>query len=160
MKYDDATWHHGGTVREGLAQENAATHIGIFLAWAFERGFAGRLHVANSPSELEAVRQRRMTGRDYLLSRCKGKLTDKELNDVANAFAAAYYEAGYAADWEAFVQARRYGSSYRAPDTWRTFDTMARVLNYRFRQWGDGVREWSPLPSSVLRRRQRWWMPW
>lgn len=159
MKYDEASWHYGG-VPEGLARENGATHIGIFLAWAVHRGLASGLHAARSASEIEAVRQRKMTGRDFLLSCRDGKLTDKDLSGVGNAFAAAYYEEGYTADWEAFVRTRRYVSPYHAPDTWQTFDAVAPVLDYRFQQWKEGVRRWAPLPPAILTGRRRWRRFW
>lgn len=160
MKYDDASWHTGEGLPEGLAKENGATHIGIFLAWAFHRGLAGRLHTERMSARVEDVRQRRITGRDFLLASCNGQLTDKDLNAVGKAFAGAYYEAGYTADWETFVASRRYASSYHAPDTWETFEAMARVLDHRLQQWRDGARTWPPLPPAVLGPRRRWWMPW
>jgi len=30
-KYDDASWHYGGEYPENISEENASTHIGMFL---------------------------------------------------------------------------------------------------------------------------------
>jgi hypothetical protein len=35
MKYDDASWHFGGEFPKDLPEEAAATHTGMFVAWAF-----------------------------------------------------------------------------------------------------------------------------
>ncbi len=44
MAYDRADWHYGGDFPEGLAPECSGTHIGMFLAWAIQRGLEGELH--------------------------------------------------------------------------------------------------------------------
>jgi hypothetical protein len=37
-KLDDVSWHLGSdSFPDGLPEENAATHIGCFVAWAIKR---------------------------------------------------------------------------------------------------------------------------
>lgn len=42
MAYDRIDWHSGGDYPAGLPEENGGIHIGMFLAWAFGQGMAGR----------------------------------------------------------------------------------------------------------------------
>ncbi|MEO6951819.1 MAG: hypothetical protein ABI321_08390 [Polyangia bacterium] len=62
--------------------EKACRHMGLFLAWAMERGFASDDHEgedASSPTE-------------YFIGACDTKLTNEDLNDEGNAFVEAAYE--------------------------------------------------------------------
>lgn len=156
MKYDDASWHAGGEFPKELKPEDAATHIGMFIAWALQHDLASERHLTKNAEAVAAVRDRRMTGRDFVLQHGDGKFTSNELNTPGNAFAAAYYEKGYMADWQAFAAARGFDSDYHVPDTWATFDDVARVLDLRFSEWQKGDVNWTPLPASILRKR-RWW---
>ena len=61
MIYDDATWHHGDHFPRDLPPEAAATHSGLFLAWALFTGLGGDHHRVDSPDELEHLRARKLT---------------------------------------------------------------------------------------------------
>src|SRR5262245_43945896 len=91
MSYDRADWHSGGDFPSDLPPENGGTHIGMFLAWAIMNGLEGELHREDSEAELQAVRSRRMTGRDFLFRACDGKFWDEDLNEEGNMFARYYY---------------------------------------------------------------------
>lgn len=158
MKYDDASWHTGGEFPKDLQPEDAATHIGMFVAWALHHGLASSLHLKDDADAVAAVQERRLTGRQFVLDHCDGKFTNNELNKPGNAFAAAYYEKGYMTDWQTFAAARGVTSDYHVPDTWATFDDVSRILDLRFAEWQAGNVEFAPLPASLLRKRG-WW-PW
>ncbi|MEM7609943.1 MAG: hypothetical protein AAF411_31740, partial [Myxococcota bacterium] len=91
MKYDDSTWHSDGDFPADSPARFGGTHIGLFLRWCFEQGWASALHVERAPADVEAVIGGTMTGTDFLFRYCDGKLTDEDLNDEGNAFAAVYY---------------------------------------------------------------------
>lgn len=156
MKYDDAAWHAGSEFPTDIQADAAATHIGMFVAWAFQHGFASARHLKANADAVAAVQERRMTGRDFVLAHGGGQLADTDLNERGNAFAAAYYEKGFMADWQAFAQAHGLASDYHAPDTWATFGDVQRMLDQRFAEWERGVVNFEPLPRAVLRTR-RWW---
>lgn len=156
MKYDDAVWHSGGEFPKELQPDDAATHIGMFVAWALQHGFASDRHLKKDADAVGAVRERRMTGRQFVLAHCDAKFSDTDLNTPGNAFTDAYYEKGYMADWQAFAAARGFDSDYHAPDTWDTFDDLARILDLRFSEWQSGNLSYAPLPATLLRKR-RWW---
>ena len=137
MSIDRADWHYGGEYPEGLPPENGGTHIGMFLAWAIIRDLVGDLHVEESVARLAAVRERRMTGREFLFSECDEKFTEEDLSDLGNAFAADYYprdEGGFFSDYEATLGGDL-PSLYHVADTWENFDRLAAVLDARFVEW-------------------------
>src|SRR5713101_5972437 len=91
MSYDQAAWHYDGKYPKDLPQENSGTHIGMFLAWAIMNHMEGDEHQEDCPSSLAAVRERQMTGRQFLFRECDGKLGDVDLNEEGTAFAKDYY---------------------------------------------------------------------
>jgi hypothetical protein len=102
MKYDDASWHYGGDFPTGQPEEHSGTHIGLFLKWCFMQGWAGEIHLDEEPELVELVCRGEMTGTEFLFKLCDGKLTDEDLSDEGNAFAADYYgdDGYYLEDYE------------------------------------------------------------
>ena len=109
MKLDSADWHWDSAeelyretngIAGQLTQEQvnqiwllAANHIGLFLQWIIDRGFEGE---DADPQDCERVRARQITGTEYLMSNCDGKLWDTDVREDVLPFAMAYYydEAG------------------------------------------------------------------
>ena len=64
-KFDDMSWHAGADdFPEDAPEENAATHIGMFLTWAIDKGLFADPEIP--PQAVEAVRTRTKSGRDFL----------------------------------------------------------------------------------------------
>jgi hypothetical protein len=136
VKYDDASWHYGGDFPKDLPPEAGATHIGMFLAWAILRDLVGELHSQESADSVQEVRERRMTGAQFLLKECDEKLTDEDLSKDANGFAQRYYEDDYLDDYcDVFGEV---DEVYRVEDSWPNFDRLAPVLDKRFQEWQQG----------------------
>lgn len=107
MAIDRADWHwedtekqyrevHGITGELTAEQANevwllAANHIGLFLRWIIERGFEGEDAV---PEDCERVRAGQMTGAEYLMENCDGKLWDSDIREDVLPFAQQYYGEG------------------------------------------------------------------
>ena len=133
MKYDDASWHYGGDFPKDLPPEAGATHIGMFLAWAILRDLVGELHREESAQSVEKVRERQMTGAQFLVQECDEKFTDEDLSEMGNAFARQYYEDDYFNDYcDVFDEVEEV---YRLEDTWSNFDRLAPILDRRFQEW-------------------------
>ena len=93
-KYDDASWHYGGDFPDDLPEENGATHIGMFLTWCIDNDLLSEEQIEDSEDEIESVKNRKMTGAEFLIDICDEKFTDYDLNDIGNEFATDYYEDG------------------------------------------------------------------
>ena len=141
MAIDRADYHFCGEFPADLPPENGGTHIGMFLAWAILHNLQGEFHDAESPAGLAAVRQRAMTGREFLFQSCDGKLWEEDLNSEGNTFAASYYSGpggeGYGAyigDYEKAL-AEDLDSTYEVADTWDNYDVIAVVIDTRYAEW-------------------------
>lgn len=139
MKFDDASWHYSGDYPKNVPQENAFTHIGMFLAWVLLNGLGGKLHTEELPDALALLQTRKLTPGVYLQQYCDGKLTDEDLNETACEFAKSYYEKSYFEDYIVTLAAEL-NSPYQVPDSWETYDKIAQVISSRYHehQFGAG----------------------
>lgn len=137
MKYDDASWHYGGSFPPDLEPKADATHIAMFASWCVLNGIGGKLHIEDFADGLEQLRSRQVTPGEWFASICDGKFTDEDLNEEGNAFTAFYYSpepAPYLADYEDTL-GRGLVSLYHVPDTWPSFDRLSLVISKRYEQW-------------------------
>jgi hypothetical protein len=134
MKYDDASWHYGGDYPASLSDQNAFTHIGMFLAWALLDGLGGEIHLHELKDELESLRTHGITPGQYFRQICDGKLTNEDLNDKGNQFAEMYYKELYLRDYISTL-ATDQASPYHVEDTWENFEKISQVLSRRFDVW-------------------------
>jgi hypothetical protein len=140
MTYDDAAWHTAGDFPADLPAEAAATHAGIFLAWALLSGLGGDYHVVDGAEDLERLRARKLTPGEYFLVACDGKLTNEEFSPEGNAFVRAYYQqdgASFIADYREYL-AKGLPSEYHVADSWTSFEKLQPVLDRRLANWRRG----------------------
>lgn len=71
----------------------AANHIGFFLTWIIRRDFVGELH-RERPQRLEDVRTGKLSGADFFLAECDGKLWDEDVCPEILPFVETYYRGG------------------------------------------------------------------
>src|ERR1039458_880733 len=95
MSYDRADFDYSSDA-EPLPKGHAATHIGMFLAWAVLNELESDFHRQRSAELLARLRRREITGRQFFEAACKERFSDKDLGEAGNAFAQHYYvdEAG------------------------------------------------------------------
>jgi hypothetical protein len=151
MAYDRADYDYS-TEPDPLPKGHAATHIGIFLAWAALHGLINEFHEQHSAEALKKLRRREITGRQFFEAVGKEQFGEKDLNVEGNAFAEHYYrnESGdrgaYFADYKK-VLADGLPSFWHVADTWKNYERMERVIGGRFEEWKNPPRK-------------RWWQFW
>jgi hypothetical protein len=152
MSYDRADYDYS-TEQDPLPKGHAATHIGMFLAWAIANGLENDFHRQTSAELLAQVRRREITGRQFFEAACKERFAEKDLNPEGNAFAGSYYvndDGQRGLYFEDFKRTLAAGmpSFWHVADTWANYDKIAAVISERFAAWK------SPP------RRKRWWQFW
>src|SRR6478609_7579520 len=90
MSYDRAD-HDYSTENEPLPKGHAATHIGMFLAWAALHGLVNDYHEQQTTELLGQLRRREITGHQFFYAACREQFAEKDLNVEGNAFAGHYY---------------------------------------------------------------------
>ena len=142
MKYDDASWHYGGNFPEGQPEEHGGTHIGLFLRWCFEKGWASQFHMDEEPDAVADVMRGTMSGTEFLFKYCDGKFIDEDLSEVGNGFATQYY-----GDDGLFLDdyAEAFGNSmYLVPESAHEYGKFAAMLHAR---WMGGILTKSQLKA-------------
>ncbi len=143
-KYDDASWHYEGEYPEDLPTTNAATHIGMFLAWCFEMGFASEELIENESENIDLVISHKMTGAKILITELDEKFSDNDLNDLGNSFAQSYYEddtkftkkySSYIDDYCDILGTNDEQTLYHVNDTWENYELLKPILDTRFEEW-------------------------
>ncbi|UFH51287.1 DUF7832 domain-containing protein [Pseudomonas sp. KNUC1026] len=139
MKYDDASWHYGGTFPAELPEAAGATHIGMFLAWMLMNDLASEELEEDAESELAQLKDRTLTGARFLMTVLDEKLTDEEFSETGNAFAVAYYQglnndSRYVDDYLLTFGASIEGL-YHVEDSWAHYDQLSGVIGARFGAW-------------------------
>jgi hypothetical protein len=143
-KLDDASWHYGSDeFPDGIPEANAATHIGMFVTWAIANRLWGDFLGEAALPAIQAVRERKMSGRDFVLEQCDGKLLSEMLTADATAFSQKYYPKAYMRDFQAILSAGL-PSDYHVQDTRANYEKLAMRINERFEAW----------------KRKPWWQFW
>lgn len=136
MAYDRMDWHYGAQDFPAELDNSAGgTHIGMYLAWAIQHDLAGELHVKDSQESINKVKNREMTGTEFLVKECDEKFWEEDLNEQAQKFTQYYYESNkYYGDYEAAI-GDDYPTLYHIPDTWENFDKVSLVLSEKYEKW-------------------------
>lgn len=74
----------------------AANHIGMFLWWIIDRGFEGENLDAG---ECDMVRNGQMTGTEFFMRYCDGKLWDDDIREDVLPFVNEYFNGAYLNDY-------------------------------------------------------------
>jgi hypothetical protein len=80
---------------------------------------------------LQRVRDRAMTGREFVIEECDGKMFPAMLNPEGSAFAQSYYEHSYSEDYGRILT-EGLASEYAVEDSWANYDRMAEVIAQRY----------------------------
>lgn len=142
MKYDSAAWHYNGHFPKELPREAGATHIGMFLAWAIISNNVSEFHGERFRDDLEAVRNRKMTGREYLIKNCGSELSEADLSELGQAFAFDFYcdDEGYREYIDLYDKTfcKKLSSFYEVRDSWENFEKIMPLIDKSFRSWASG----------------------
>ncbi|MDE9557133.1 hypothetical protein KKJ06_17315 [Xenorhabdus bovienii] len=137
MYIDRMDYYHDQTQQEKLPYENSGTHIGFFLAWIIHHHLEGEDPQLLSQGELEAVRKREMTGREFLIECCDEKFSTVDLNEEGAVFAAAYYhteDGGYFFDYNDTL-AKDWSLFFHVEDSWQNYDISNTVITKAYENW-------------------------
>lgn len=121
----------------------------MFLSWAIGSGLVGEHHLVDSREGLDFLAKRQIGPAQFLLD--YGKLTDEDLNQEGNAFAASYYDSTYLADCEG-VFGNEVETLYHVAPTWENFARLKPVLDRRLAERRP-ARKWASVLRSIF-------LPW
>jgi hypothetical protein len=134
-------WHYGSeNFPSELYDDNAGTHIGMFIAWVIKRDLIGELHLQESVESISKVKSRQMTGTEFLKLECDEKFWEDDLNDKGNAFAKYYYGANMYYDDYGSILSDELPSVFHVIDSWGNYEKLALKLDEQFKNWQETVQ--------------------
>lgn len=141
MKYDDASWHSEGDFPDDLPESAAATHIGLYFAWAVLAGLGSEELLDDFDDEIEQLKSRAATPAS-LIKCMDGKMIDEDLSEEGNSFTQSYYvEASGSGLGKAFLDdydilsSKNQASYYHIADSWENYDLLKPVFDKRLAWW-------------------------
>jgi hypothetical protein len=143
--YDKAKYHYGGDYPEGLPDEQAFVHTGLYLGWIVDRGLYSRTFAAESAELIARFRAREVTGPE-VYEWWDGCLIDDMLSEEGNAFSQAYFDfdrGQFLADYEELL-AGDLPTLYHVANTWENYHRLRERLDERYDAWtrGRGGEGW------------------
>ncbi|WP_373699061.1 cell surface protein, partial [Neisseria dentiae] len=107
--YDHVQFHTDENYPAGLPPENAATHIGMYWAWAASQSLTNPVwqSAPETAADFAAMLEGGISGAEFLRRHMDGALTRDDFNDFGQRFTDFYYddeEDGYGAFMEDYVR--------------------------------------------------------
>ncbi len=148
MAIDRIDWHSGaGSFPSDLEPEAGGTHIGMFIAWIINNNLEGELHKTDSIESVTNIKNRTMTGAEFLIKVCDEKFWEEDLNAEGVAFVKFYYEPNiYFDDYEKALVKNEL-TLYHVQDTWDNYDRISKFIDIAYKKW---------LNSKA----KKWWQFW
>ncbi len=94
MAIDRMDWHYDSVIKNNLPENNAGTHIGMFLTWIIDNNLLGEFHTEDEDSlrYINKIKNRESCGVDFLIDMCDEKFWDEDLSEKGYEFVKDYYE--------------------------------------------------------------------
>ena len=149
--YDNTRFHTDENYPAGLPAENAATHIGMYWAWAASQNLHNPVwqSAPESAEDFAAMQEGRLSGAEFLLRHMDGALMRDDFNEFGQRFTSFYYddeEDGYGnfmADYVTTMNSPALGSFYHVADNTENRIKLEAVFQTAFEAWQQSLR-----PSS------------
>ena len=132
---DRIDWHQTENYPKHIPLENAGTHIGMYLNWVIENNLIGEIHLQESTEAIEDVKAKKITGREFLINYCDGKLWEQDLNEVGIEFTKDYYLSDkYFEDYAEALDSNE-ESIFEYENSWENYRKLKLVIDKRFEDW-------------------------
>lgn len=143
-KYDDASWHYGNDFPKDLAQENASTHIGMYMKWCINNDLISS-ELKEDSQVGDSIKNNTMSGVKFINSYSDGKFLSSDLNDIGRKFTNDYYEGDsdfskrngsyfddYSTVFEKIIDEK---SVYHVEDSEQNYLLIKAKIDSRFKEW-------------------------
>jgi hypothetical protein len=141
MIIDCMEWHYRDNYPDDIDKIHASTHIGIFIAWIIENNLESEYLRQSTQKDIERLKQREITGREFFLNNCNNLLQDKMIDKKVLKFILSYYLSSredycqYIADYNEVFKNDNLNSSYEVKDIWENYYRVFSIIDKRYNDW-------------------------
>lgn len=148
MSIDRIDWHSGSeTFSKDLPEKAGGIHIGFFIAWIINNDLASEDLLKDSSISISKIKNRNITGLDFLINQCDGKFWESDLNEKGQKFAGEYYLSGkYFGDF-IDVLINDLPSPYHVENSWQNYDLLVHKIDKAYKKWN-------------AKQNKKWWQFW
>ncbi|WP_240764917.1 hypothetical protein [Paenibacillus dendritiformis] len=136
--FDKTKWHYDGEFPQELDIFQAYVPTGMFVAWVVKNDLCSKRTRKSDASDIELVRQDKMTGAQFYRDNWDGVLSSSDLSAKADAFTREYLnihnDIYTAVDFTEIVAAGL-PSIYHVEDTIENYRIIEPVISERYREW-------------------------
>ncbi|MGC7559731.1 hypothetical protein [Pasteurella sp. PK-2025] len=135
MKYDDQKWHLNDDFPLGLDEKCALIHMGFFITWVIDSNLESDLLASKFHNEINLLKNREITGVDFIIKCCDNKISSDDLNDTANKFAEFYYSSDKYFDDYVDLSDPNKDSIFLEPNSWDKYSEVKNIIAKRYDSW-------------------------
>ncbi|WP_310601533.1 DUF7832 domain-containing protein [Anaerosporobacter sp.] len=114
--------------------EYAGNHIAFFVTWLIENDFYFGDGEDFFKEDLKLVKERKMTGKEFLTDNCDEVLSRGDICEEVLEFVDRYYIDKYMADYSDFVEEKIKKSVYGIAFSWEDYDGVRKVIDDAYRE--------------------------
>jgi hypothetical protein len=127
---DKIDWH----LNEALTHpEMGGVHIGFYFNWIVDHDMYGELHEDEFLENIQEVKDKEITGLEYIIDICDEKFWDEDLNEEGLNFTEFYYET-YLDDFATYCKDHK-ESIYTPEKYWFHYEQISKMISKRFEDW-------------------------
>lgn len=117
--------------------ECAGNHIAIFLTWLIEHDFFIGEAGENIDDVIREVKERKITGREFLADYLDETLVRYELSDKVYGFIEDYYNDQYFKQYSCFIEKNLNKSVYGTVFSWKDYDMVKNIIEEAYDNFRD-----------------------
>lgn len=134
-----------------IISECAGNHIAFFLTWVVKHHYESDLFasVSGGAEALEALRSESMTGAEFLLTHCDGKLDGEMLCEEILPFVDHFYQKFYfRRHYVHWVMTVLHDLPLEFRWSWEDYYSFAKVIDQRYKVFVNNQKAWRKLEQS------------
>jgi hypothetical protein len=134
--FDKAKYHFDSVEEDGLVEEQAYVHTGMFLAWLINNDLVSPSFIEESGDEIMSVRSRQFSPSEIYMN-WDGVLLGEMMNNEGFNFSLKYFDfdkGQYLKDYERLLCPHS-ENLFAAKDTWENYDKLKPAIDTAFVKW-------------------------
>ncbi len=131
--FDKAEYLIETMLYDGLSQDQAYVHIGLFFAWIINNSLTSEQFNSENDEDINSHKNREISP-CQIFKNLDGELLGKQFNKLGYNFISTYYDKYYLSDYQIGLKLND-NDLYIAKDSWENYDLLKKVLDIRLEKW-------------------------